>query len=187
MGDVMAPIAFEFLKKNYPDPKSKAGIRPALFDELGWTERKRDSSYENTCAIRMSYCLIKSGVNVEGSLKDIIRKGPHKSKRIEISQNRLTKYLLEKVTGKLGWPCSINPKSKDSFIALQKQGIISFMGMYTTDWGERSGHIDLAWVGKTIKTTTPFTLKVPGSTIETFSSHDNYWSRAAQIYFWELP
>ena len=55
---------FHTLERNYPrhDDIDKA----QLFHEIGWDDLIDNPDYDNTCAIRMSLALIKSGVLVPG-------------------------------------------------------------------------------------------------------------------------
>jgi hypothetical protein len=60
-----------------------------FFDELGWGRRlKEDPGLKNTCAIRMSYCLVQSGLNLRGGYK--ILKGPHKN---ELKKKGLMSFM----------------------------------------------------------------------------------------------
>lgn len=130
-------VSLSTLWKNYPDTKIK---KEALFNEFGWNDLKDDENYRNTCAIRMSYCLIKSGITVPGRLQ--IKRGIHKGKWIEPGQVKLSKILSTNVY--FGKPIIF--KAKDSEKVLEnKQGIISFMNMssYPLPDGGFGGHIDL--------------------------------------------
>ncbi len=130
-------ISFNELAKNYPTKEEFT--HDALFDELGWQDLKTNPSYTNTCAIRMSYCLIRAGLHIPGRMK--IKSGPHKGQMIEPGQAKLTAILS---TPKfLGSPIVFKPKDRPVNLK-GKQGIISFMRIpgYMIDGG-LSGHIDL--------------------------------------------
>jgi len=61
--------SFATLKSKYPTvPK------PALFQSLGgqWPSLVNDKNYENTCAIRMSVALQKSGLPIPQAFKEAI-------------------------------------------------------------------------------------------------------------------
>jgi hypothetical protein len=52
---------------------------------------KQNPAYENTCAVRMSLALIKTGVDFVGRLK--IKDGPHKGRTIEPGAKLLADQL----------------------------------------------------------------------------------------------
>lgn len=130
-------ISFQTLQDNYPDtdtyPQGK------LFDELGWGDLKNNAAYTNTCAIRMSYCLIRAGVMLPGRLK--IKKGPHKGKLIEPGQMALSRLLCKERF--LGEPEKFKYADRDKVLK-DRRGILSFIKIpgYEID-GQLSGHIDL--------------------------------------------
>lgn len=82
---------FSILSSHYPGNKTVS--REALFQELGWQDLIQNPSYANTCAIRISVALVKSGITLRGGL--VIQKGPHRGRRIEAGQARLAKMLAE--------------------------------------------------------------------------------------------
>lgn len=130
-------VSLSTLWKNYPGPKVK---KDAMFDELGWPDLKGDPSYRNTCAIRLSYCLIKSGITVPGRLR--VKAGLHKGKMIEPGQERLSRILS--TSAYFGKPTIFKVKDSEKVLE-KKQGIISFMNMpsYQLPEGGFGGHIDL--------------------------------------------
>lgn len=131
------PIPFSTLWSNYPDPKTEP--RDALYRKLGWDDLVGDPNYENTCAIRMSLCLLRSGHNIpRGELK--IWKGPLKGKRVKIRYDDLANHL------KTVWgaPEVISRPTK-SGLASKGDGVIAFFGLL----GGYPGHIDLFDVSKT--------------------------------------
>ncbi|WP_431018562.1 hypothetical protein ACQ4K0_11495 [Burkholderia cepacia] len=75
-------------------PGNKTVSREALFQELGWQDLIQNQSYANTCAIRISVALVKSGITLRGGL--VIQKGPHRGRRIEAGQARLAKMLASR-------------------------------------------------------------------------------------------
>jgi len=138
----MVSAGLQTLWNNYP---SRGDLdHDELFDYLGWGDLKDDRTYENTCAIRLSLCLIKSGVLVPGRMK--IKKGPFKGRMIEPGQVRLSNLLISPQL--FGAPQKFKRSDRDRVIADQ-QGIISFMRIpaYIID-GALSGHIDLVRHGK---------------------------------------
>ena len=127
---------------NYPTPAEFT--HDQLFDELGWEDLKGNSTYANTCAIRMSFCLIKSGITIPGRLQ--IKKGDYKGKWIEPGQKKLS--IIFSSDDFFGPPIKLKLKDRDKELS-NKQGIVSFMSIpgYTID-GALSGHIDLVKSGK---------------------------------------
>jgi len=90
--------AYSLLRSNFsPSPII---TRDAVLSEIGWEDLIGDTTYWNTCAIRMSLALIKSGVTVPGRMP--IKKGPHRGKLIEPGQARLSGILAR--TGFFGPP-----------------------------------------------------------------------------------
>ncbi len=80
---------FSVLSMNYSS--NRVVFREALFKEIGWDDLIGNADYLNTCAIRMSLALIKSGVPVRGRMA--IKKGPHKAQLIEPGQAKLAHML----------------------------------------------------------------------------------------------
>lgn len=162
-------ISFKQLADNYPTKTEYT--REKLFDELGWQDLKSNPSYTNTCAIRMSYCLIKAGIQIPGRIK--IKSGPYKGALIEPGQIKLSKILSgEKF---FGTPIKFKPKDKDVNLKGQ-QGIISFMKIpgYIVD-GAVSGHIDL------LQSESLFYFWQ-----RLVCASDCYWT-ASECHFWPLP
>jgi hypothetical protein len=163
-------LDFETLWRNYPSPSKYA--RDDLFDELGWPDLKSNTTYHNTCAIRLHYCLIKSGVNdLDGRLK--IKAGPHKGSWIEPGQVKLSNLI--KKSKRFGQPSVYKISDKLKGELANKKGIVSFMRIpdYTID-GALSGHIDLVR---------------PGTWLwfwnDPHCQMDCYWN-SAEFWFWEL-
>ena len=125
------------LWRNYPTPAEFT--HDQLFDELGWSDIKNNKAYENTCAIRMSLCLIRSGIKIPGRLK--IQKGAHKGKLIEPGQLQLSNSLI--IPNLFGSPAKFILADCDKELS-NKQGIVSFLSIpgYFIG-GALSGHIDL--------------------------------------------
>lgn len=130
-----SPVSYEKLLRNYPSSDNMS--RKELFIELGWNDLVNDSKYKNTCAIRMSYCLIKSGIYTGGRIK--IKKGPYKGKLIEPGQGKLSQILAQ--PHYFGPPLKFKVGEEDKVLA-NKRGIISFFEIpgYLNGTG---GHIDL--------------------------------------------
>jgi len=130
------------LWKNYPTPAEFT--HDQLFQELGWDDLIGNSTYANTCAIRMSLCLIRSGITIPGRLQ--VKKGTYKDKWIEPGQKRLSTNLASEDL--FGPPAKFKLKDRGKQLS-NKKGIVSFMSIpgYIID-GALSGHIDLVKSGK---------------------------------------
>jgi len=142
----MKPL-YAILKSNhYSSNKRHADFidKDPLYKEIGYDyERLYEESiaYENTCAVRMSLALIKSGVHFNGRLK--IKSGPYKGSYIEPGSKLLADQLSrEGVFGKpkiyKGGPSELIAKING------KKGVIFFCKLA----GYGGGHIDLIEVNK---------------------------------------
>lgn len=160
--------SFSSLWMNYP--KSNSVRRKDLFGKIGWDNLVNDPNYENTCAIRVSIALQKSGVPVNSSAGMRALAGSLKGKFIEIRQEKLSEQLFKL----WGTPESI---SKESDVG-DRNGVISFFEIpgYTVGGG-LGGHIDLI----DGKSTWLFGLLNE----ESVCGSNCYWS-ASRIEFWEL-
>ena len=137
------PVSFGTLWSNYPATDEFPNRIP-LFDYLGWDDLKKNPAYTNTCAIRMSLCLLRSGIAVPGRFT--IKKGRYKGRNIEPGQGKLSNILATPAF--FGKPQKFTLAERDAALK-GKQGIISFMRIpgYVVDGG-LSGHIDLVRHGK---------------------------------------
>lgn len=116
-----------------------------VYKEIGYSLDallKQDPGYENTCAVRMSLALIKSGVEIVGRLK--IKDGPHKGKTFEPGAKLLADELAR--PGRWGRPDIIPPADAVSRLR-GKKGVILFWKI--TGYG--GGHIDLIEVATTVQ------------------------------------
>lgn len=117
----------------------------ALFNEIGHNYDnllKQSPDYVNTCAVRMSLALIKSGVNFVGRIK--IKEGPYKGKMIEPGAKLLADQLaLPTVLGK---PDLVPPANAVSQLN-GKKGVILFWKIA----GYGGGHIDLIEASTTLQ------------------------------------
>jgi hypothetical protein len=126
------PYSFEQLKTNFP-----AEDRKIFFKNMGWDDLIDNVSYENTCAMRVSTCLVKLGMSFpEGQIK--ILKGEHSGKRVEITWKKLN----EKLTTEWGNKESIDPPTQEN--CKPYQGVILFETLPPdTDGNRYPGHIDV--------------------------------------------
>ena len=126
--------AFALLWSNYP----RSEKREVLFEDLGWTDIKDHPGYKDTCAIRMSVGLVRSGLTIPGAPMRV-KAGKLKDKRIEPRQHRLSD-MLKFLWGK--------PEVYDSEQTARdgigdRTGVVSFFRIA----GGPGGHIDLIHPG----------------------------------------
>ena len=124
------PYTFAEFKKNFPADKTDV-----FFKEMGWDKLIGDKNYENTCAMRVSVCLVRLGMSFPtGEIK--ILKGKHKGKRVKIRWNEL-ENVLTKAWGK---PTAVTPTTAEG--CKKYQGVIVFEKLPADDQGDRyPGHI----------------------------------------------
>jgi hypothetical protein len=112
----------------------------AVYKELGYdieNLKKQDPGYENTCAVRMSAALLRSGVPITGRLR--VKAGPLKGHHVEPGAKRLADQLSQE--GFLGRPQIL--KTSEALKKLEgQQGVVFFWKM--SDYA--GGHIDLVQV-----------------------------------------
>lgn len=125
---------FLILWNNYP----RSEKREPLFSELGWSDIADNPSYKDTCAIRMSIALLRSGVMLPGA-RMRVNAGELKGKRVEQRQHKLSEMI------KFSWGL---PEVYDSEKAARdaidtRAGVISFFHIA----GGPGGHIDLIHPG----------------------------------------
>jgi len=138
-----------------------------LFNELGWDDLINNGNYHNTCAIRVSLSLIKSGMLVSGRMA--IKKGPHKGKIIEPGQGALANILAR--PSMFGTPEKFkNGKVAERAIA-GLRGLIAFFRLHP-DVGDTIGHIDLVGPGAS-------------SWGELVCAGACYW-QSGEVWFWPL-
>lgn len=142
-------------------PGNKTVSREALFQELGWQDLIQNPSYANTCAIRISVALVKSGITLRGGL--VIQKGPHRGRRIEAGQARLAKMLAEPAYfGKAEvFRCD------DAVTGIASRKGMAAFGNIPGYMNGRGGHIDLIDGARAI------------------CGSDCYWT-ASEMWFWPL-
>ena len=161
---------FQTLRDKYPNDLS----HNELFDEIGWSDLKNDKKYENTCAIRMSYCFIRAGINIPGGRMPI-KKGPHKGRMIEPGQVALSKALCSPHL--LGKPIIFEPGFwKNSKEIKGQNGVISFMQIpgYAMPTGGLGGHIDLLYQSKLLWI------------FDTMGCVEGCYWNSAEVWFWPV-
>ena len=141
-------VNFALLKSNH---YSSDRVSPSymsgedVYKEIGYNLdnlMKQNPAYENTCAVRMSLALIKSGVHFIGRLQ--IKDGPHKGKTFEPGAKLLADQLARPVV--FGRPDIIPPNNAISKLS-GKNGVILFWKI--TGYG--GGHIDLIEMSTTVQ------------------------------------
>ena len=159
-----AKPSFAALVAAYP---GKSLLLPALYKEIGIEDLTNHVSYQNTCAIRVSYALAKAGAPLRrGGLR--INKGPHSGQRIEPGMKNLAEQLEEL----WGPPERFNTSAEAKEKLAMRQGVAAFFfGEFLPLVGAQ-GHIDLLYPRR------------PGfeecANTCFFGPHNKVW-------FWELP
>lgn len=154
--------AFATLSSNYSSNRSVS--QEDLYKEIGWYDLIGDPVYANTCAIRISLALIKSGVNIRGRIA--IKKGAYKGKLIEPGQANLSHMLA----GSALFGAAEKYKTVDAEKSIgNRRGVVSFWGIpgYLNGNG---GHIDIV---------------SPAVGGVRFCGSGCYWS-SREVWFWEL-
>ncbi len=126
-------IAFSTLKSNYPTAK-----QPAFYQSLGgeWPTLVDKDNYKNTCAVRMSIALRKSGLPIPQEFKEAITGDGH-ALAIKV------KTMRDVVKGFFGdgyWGVSKQPGQ-----AVDVPNVTGII-VYHANWGHATGHFDL-WTG----------------------------------------
>lgn len=165
----------------YPRPPHNRGKydKATLLKEIGWDEFIDDDSYNNTCAIRMSMCLLGCGVNVSGPARMRALKGKYKGKNIAIKQDALSEYLA------LNWGAPVKMpiitekeqiKAKQSLVG--KAAFISYWKIdgYNVGGGVEGGHIDIIKLARVGDTTT----------VNQYVGSDEYFKKAKSIWYWVM-
>ncbi len=135
----MKPYYLILKNNHYSSERGKANYMSGadVYKEIGYDIdklMKQNPAYENTCAVRVSLALIKSGVHFSGRLR--IKDGPYKGRMIEPGAKLLADQLLK--SNIFGRPEFINPKNAVTQL-LGKKGVVLFWKI--TGYG--GGHIDL--------------------------------------------
>lgn len=160
-------VHFSIIKSNHyssdrMSPSYKSG--EDVYKEIGYDIDdliKQNPAYENTCAVRMSIALIKSGVYFIGRLK--IKDGTHKGKMVEPGAKLLADQLMRPVV--FGRPDVFAPR--DAIARLSgKNGLILFWKI--TGYG--GGHIDLIEAATTV-----------------YTCNSQCYFASKKIWFWPLP
>ncbi|MCB2261593.1 MAG: type VI secretion system amidase effector protein Tae4 [Candidatus Thiosymbion ectosymbiont of Robbea hypermnestra] len=170
--------AFKTLWNNYPHPR--AWSRERLFREIGWDGLINEPGYNNTCAIRLSMALQKSGISISSSVGMAGLKGVMKAKPIEVRQEDLSNQLR-----RLWGPPRLLPKTKVENAIGDADGVISFFRIagYQVGGG-LGGHIDLV-DGKSFATINLLYFWERRVDLSSVCGSACYWN-AGEIWFWDL-
>jgi hypothetical protein len=156
----MAKPLYATVRVNFSS--TKVVTKEELYKEIGWEDLIDKSAWNNTCAVRMSLALVKSGLNIRGNMR--VNKGPYKGKSIETNQVRLAKLLKSQIY--LGDPDKYSTVAEAEKGIGRRRGIVSFQRM-SSYYG---GHIDLV---------------CPDMYLALRCASNCYWD-ATEIWFWEL-
>jgi hypothetical protein len=154
----MIKPAFQTLLQHFPRKTS----REELFADIGWADLIGNKAYLDTCAIRMSYGLLRAGVHLPGA-RMRANAGPLKGQYIEPGQAKLSNILK----GIWGAPEVYQGEAAAVDGMGSRAGVVSFFRISRGD----GGHIDLIWLE-------------PGRLLQD-CARSCYFS-AVTIWFWPL-
>lgn len=131
-------IPFQILQSNYSssNPGSiRYASREVLFKEIGWDEFLDNSNYANTCAIRVSLAMLKSGLSVSSGSHRVLD-GKLEGKRIEVNMRKLANIVEQS-----GQFTKAERYTQDIYAQVKgRSGVIAFFNIPGYTGG---GHIDL--------------------------------------------
>lgn len=161
-----AVLMASYPRKHTPDHKNEVD-HDALLRLIGWDDLINDPAYANTCAVRVSLALIRSGVHIPDG-RMAIRAGTHKGKMIEPGQARLAMILAR--PSMFGKPETFAGGNETYLGIGQRSGIVSFFhavpGVY------EGGHIDIV-------------SPAMGGGGSLACGNDCYWT-SKEVWFWPL-
>lgn len=129
-------LSFATLKSNYPTTSKEE-----LYRSMGgeWPQLIHNALYNNTCAVRLSLALNKSGMPIDRNMREAIT-GAGESIIVKVAT--MGRFLRSKL-GDVTWGISKNPSATfDPTHMPQFSGIV----VYHADWDDATGHFDL-WSG----------------------------------------
>lgn len=126
--------SYQEVVTHYPRSQERAD----LYASLGWSDIANHEAYKDTCAIRMSYALLRANVMLPGATMKV-KAGEVAGRFIEHRQGTLSR-ILRRI-----WGAPEIYKSED---AARKgigtrRGVVSFFRIE----GGNGGHIDLVEIG----------------------------------------
>lgn len=122
----MPSISFGLLQANYPQRHSVPTT--ALYESIGHPEKLAIPGWENTCAVRVSLALVRSGIAISPGFLTI-KAGRNKGARIESRQKHLSDFLVRR----WGAPEKFTNGTAAEKAIGQRRGLISFYQL----WGQR--------------------------------------------------
>ncbi|MEZ7188546.1 type VI secretion system amidase effector protein Tae4 [Pseudoalteromonas sp. DY56-GL22] len=136
-------VNFNDVKQNYPRPTStnSAQARADLYNALGgeWPTLINNPNYANTCAIRLSIAIRKSGIEIPSQYKEA-QDGAGNTIILKV---KTLKNFIESQIGTPFWGISKQPGQPIGSNTLPSvKGII----VYHVAWADATGHFDL-WNG----------------------------------------
>lgn len=146
------------VKQHYPAMTT----REVLFADIGWHDLIDNPAYKDTCAIRMSYGLLRAGVALPGARMKA-KAGPLKGSLIEPGQAK-SSGILKRMWGT---PDIYATEAEAADGIGERQGVVSFFRI----GGGTGGHIDLI-------------VRRPASTLQR-CARVCFWT-AGSIWFWPL-
>lgn len=178
--EIVPPISA--LKANYPTPEKYD--HAALYKEFGLPVPTGEE-WENTCAVRMSYCLLKCDINLgmePGRGKETeIRIGKYKGKHIWLSRKSLS-ARVEAVFGKPTYVGGAARKERETLVAKigTTGGIISYGKLAAEGLNSAypGGHIDVAYYYKSWWLFDSYAMMIG-------HDFDMMFRRAEEVKFWK--
>jgi hypothetical protein len=150
LGDTL-PMKYSSLKAKYPT----TGTPEEMYNSVGgnvasvFNEHKNDpggNAYENTCALRMSVALNKSGNDLDTKVKNRKGRSMYTEKGGDKKDYALRKDdVKDYMAGKYGMP-DISTKSTDKDFDAQISNIQGQKGVIVFDvtgWGNATGHVTI--------------------------------------------
>jgi len=132
----MKPL-YMVLRSNYPD--RNAYPRGKLLEAMGWDDLLNNQAYTDTCAMRMSYALARSGVHLLGAR--MTGKGKMVARLpIEPGQGDLSRILSRM----WGVPEKYHSETEARAGIGKRRGVVSFFRIHPN---VNQGHIDLVEPG----------------------------------------
>ncbi len=167
-------VKFETLWKNFPD---KAVVKNLCQNK----QPAKSTPFDNYCAILLSECFIKSGIDLTLLKGD--RCWSHSGKKHILRAEELANSLKTKAPAGFSQVQKITPGNFQSILK-DKTGVIFFKGYWqrgSESFDRRSGdHIDL-WNKNEITSSSMFTRGV----LEFFGRVSEF-NKSKEIWFWEI-
>jgi len=132
----MSRPAYVIVRANFPTVL-RYSRRQLLNDVLGWTDLLKNPGFTDTCAMRVSVALVRSGVTLTGARMKATG-GLVKGKAIESGQAKLS-HILRRIWGK---PETYNSETLARDGIGKRSGVVSFFRIHPDLLGNQ-GHIDL--------------------------------------------